>query len=298
MSRGDDGWAPPSGRRIELPSGVCHYREAGQGRPTVVLLHGLASDSRIYGCLQPLLADTVHTLAPDLLGWGFSEPNAGLTFGFDTIDRNLAQFIDAHHLDDVVLVGHEMTGPAAIRWAVANPGRTRGLVLLNSYWGWNSARMPPVLKALHVPIVGGVLRRAMGVMRSVLFGNLFRWQIGRIWGTHTPLSDELTRTFCKTFAASPVARQALHRINKGLPAQINANQRRLDVPAQLQCRTLILWGGRDPYLRSHVARQFHRLIPNSELHLFHDAGHFVQVEAAVEAARAINAFIEGCRTEA
>ena len=175
-------------------------------------------------------------------------------------------------------------GPRQSVWAVANPGRTRGLVLLNSYWGWNSARMPPVLKALHVPIVGGVLRArhgrdAVGAVRQPLsLANR------TALGTHTPLSDELTRTFCETFAASPVARQALHRINKGLPAEINANQRRLDVPAQLQCRTLILWGGRDTYLRSHVARQFHRLIPNSELHLFHDAGHFVQVEAAVEAA--------------
>ena len=289
---------PRAGRRIELPSGVCHYREAGQGRPTVVLLHGLASDSRIYGCLQPLLADTVHTLAPDLLGWGFSEPNAGLTFGFDTIDRNLAQFIDAHRLDDVVLVGHEMTGPAAIRWAVANPGRTRGLVLLNSYWGWNSARMPPVLKALHVPIVGGVLRRAMGVMRSVLFGNLFRWQIGRIWGTHTPLSDELTVPSARRLRLPPSRAKRCIASTKACPPRSMPTNDGWTCRHSWQCRTLILWGGRDPYLRSHVARQFHRLIPNSELHLYHDAGHFVQVEAAVEAARAINAFIEGCRTEA
>ena len=294
----DEHWAPPSGQRIALPSGVCHYREAGQGRPTIVLLHGLPSDSRVYGILQPLLAETARTLAPDRFGWGFSAPNEGLEFGFDTIDRNLAQFIDAHGLDEVVLVGHEMTGPAAIRWAVANPGRTRGLVLLNSYYGWNSARMPPALKALHVPLAGPVLHRAMGVMRSLLFGNLFRWQLGRVWGAHTHLSDELTRTFRDTFAASPTARQALHRITKGLPAQINANQRRLDLLGQLQCRTLILWGGRDPYLGPHVARQFRRLIPNSELNLIHDVGHFVQVEAAEDVAAAISAFVERRRGEA
>ena len=191
-----------------------------------------------------------------------------------------------------------MTGPAAIRWAVANPGRDprpcAAQFVLGLELGTHAARAQGLARTNRRRRAAARHGRdAVGAVR-----HLFRWQIGRIWGTHTPLSDELTRTFCKTFAASPVARQALHRINKGLPAQINANQRRLDVPAQLQCRTLILWGGRDPYLRSHVARQFHRLIPNSELHLFHDAGHFVQVEAAVEAARAINAFIEGCRTEA
>ena len=293
----DDHWPTPSGKRVELASGVCHYREAGDGRPTIVLLHGLATDSRIYGRLQLLLAETAHTVAPDLLGWGFSEPNEGLAFSFDTVDRTVAQFIEARGLEDVVLVGHEMSGPAAIRWAAANPGRTRGLVLLNTYYGWNSARMPPVLKVLHAPVVGGVLQLAIGALRTALFDPLYRWQMGRVWAAQTPMSDALTRTLCETISTSAFARRALHRINDELPAQINANQRRLDMLAQLQCRTLIVWGGRDPYLGPHVARQFRRLIPNSELHLIHDVGHYVQAEAAEDVAGAIGAFVERCRGE-
>ena len=186
-----------------------------------------------------------------------------------------------------------MTGPGAIRWAAANPDRIRALVLLNTYYGWNSARMPPILKVLHAPFAGRVLRRIIGVGKPALSRYLFRWQVGRLWGTHTPLSHQLTRTFHDMFAASATARRAFHRINDDLVSQINANQRRLDLLAELRCPTLILWGSRDPYLRPHVARQFHRLIPISELRLLDASGHFVQVEAAEEAAQAITEFIRG-----
>ncbi len=291
VSQAGGRWAVPDGRRVELLSGVCHYREAGAGSPPIVLLHGAANDSRIYGRLQGILGESTRTLAPDLLGWGYSEPNDGLEFGFDTIDRNIVQFIETCGLDDVVLVGHEMTGPGAIRWAATNPGRVRALVLLNTYYGWNSARMPPILKILHAPYAGRLLRRIIDVGKPALSRYLFRWQMGRLWGTRTPLSDQLTRMFHDMFAASASARQAFHRVNDDLVAQINANQRRLDLLAELQCPTLILWGGRDPYLRPHVARQFHRLIPNTELRILDKSGHFVQVEAAEAAAQAITGFI-------
>ena len=284
-------WDVPEGRWLELISGVCHYRELGAGSPAIVLLHGLANDSRIYGRLQTLLGRSTRTLAPDLLGWGCSNPNDGLEFGFETIDRNITHFIEACGLDDVIVVGYEMTGPGAIRWAAANPDRVKGLVLLNTYYGWNSARMPPILKILHAPYAGRVLRRIIDVGKPALSQRLFRWQVDRLWGKRTSLSDQLTRTFHDMFAASADSRRAFHRINDDLVSQINANQRTLDLLADLQCPTLILWGGRDPYLRPHVARQFHRLIPNTELRIFEDSGHFVQVEVAEKAAQAILEFI-------
>lgn len=293
MTLPDNKWPAQDGRCIELPSGLCYYRTVGRGKPPVVLLHGLANDSRIYGRLQQLLGRSTRTLAPDLLGWGRSKPNDGLEFGFDTIDRNVQQFLDACDLDDLVLVGHEMTGPAAIRWAAAHPARARGLVLLNTYYGWNSARMPPILKVLHAPLAGPVLRRVIDVGKPALARHLFRWQIGRLWGRRTEMSDQLTRMFHEMFSESALARRAFHRINDQLVSQIDANQRRLDLLATLQCPTLVLWGSRDPYLRPHVARQFHRLIPNSHLTLLPESGHFVQVEDAEAVSEAITRFIRG-----
>src|ERR1700729_2439763 len=50
------------------------YREAGpRTAPTIVLLHGYPSSSRMYDVLIPLLADHYRLIAPDYPGFGQSE---------------------------------------------------------------------------------------------------------------------------------------------------------------------------------------------------------------------------------
>lgn len=296
MGSTNHGSSRPTGSFIELPSGASFCREAGKGAPTIVLLHGLPVDSRIYSKLQPILAERHRTVAPDFLGWGESRPNQALPFGFETLDRNLAQLIDSYNLDDVVLVAHDMSGPPAIRWAAANPTRTHALVLLNTYYGWNSARMPPMLKLLHLPYVGRLARRFIDVGRPGISWHIYRWQMGHLWAHRNPEIEPMLRAFHNVFERSAQARAAFHSINDGLVSQIDSNQRRLDVLTELQCPALVVWGALDRYMRPSVARQFHRVLPRSELHLIPDASHFVQIEAPDTVARVMESFLSGLET--
>jgi pimeloyl-ACP methyl ester carboxylesterase len=51
------------------------------------------------------------------------------------------EHLGAHQL---VLVAHDASGPPAIDWAFANPGRVATLVLLNTYYHWTAGlRRPP-----------------------------------------------------------------------------------------------------------------------------------------------------------
>jgi len=64
------------------------YREAGRAdAPTVLLLHGFPSSSRMWEPLLPLLADKYHLIAPDYPGFGLSSapPPSGFTYTFDNI---------------------------------------------------------------------------------------------------------------------------------------------------------------------------------------------------------------------
>ena len=50
------------------------YREAGDPTaPTLLLLHGLPTSSRMFNPLIPLLADRFHVIAPDYIGFGHSD---------------------------------------------------------------------------------------------------------------------------------------------------------------------------------------------------------------------------------
>ena len=65
-----------------------YYREAGlTTNPTIVLLHGFPSSSHMFRDLIPQLAGHFHVVAPDYLGFGYSDAPAATDFQytFDSI---------------------------------------------------------------------------------------------------------------------------------------------------------------------------------------------------------------------
>src|SRR5262250_2945978 len=73
------------------------FREAGsKDSPTIVLLHGFPSSSHMFRELIPQLSDKFHVIAPDYLGFGYSDVPSVQEFEY-TFD-NLAT-----HVEDLVL---------------------------------------------------------------------------------------------------------------------------------------------------------------------------------------------------
>src|SRR3984957_3137768 len=69
------------------------YREAGdRSAPTIVLLHGFPSSSHMYRDLIAKLADKLHVIAPDYIGFGYSDAPKADDFGY-TFD-NLAAHVE------------------------------------------------------------------------------------------------------------------------------------------------------------------------------------------------------------
>ena len=69
------------------------YREAGAGNaPTIVLLHGFPSSSHMFRDLIPQLADKFHVIAPDYVGFGYSD--APSVHEFNYTFANLAAHIE------------------------------------------------------------------------------------------------------------------------------------------------------------------------------------------------------------
>ena len=78
------------------------YREAGsKDSPTIVLLHGFPSSSHMFRELIPMLADKFHVIAPDYVGFGYSDMPAVKEFEY-TFD-NLAGHIEELLLDNLGL---------------------------------------------------------------------------------------------------------------------------------------------------------------------------------------------------
>src|ERR1700712_6137608 len=111
------------------------YREAGpKDAPTILLLHGYPSSSRMFATLIPLLADRYHLVAPDYPGFGESDAPAPSQFHytFDHLAEVIDDFTQQLGLHSYVLYQQDYGGPIGMRLAVAHPKRVRAIIVQNA----------------------------------------------------------------------------------------------------------------------------------------------------------------------
>jgi pimeloyl-ACP methyl ester carboxylesterase len=99
--------------------------------PPILLLHGLASASRIWDFVAPLLAERGYVVtALDQRGHGESEkPNAG--YDFATIIADDAAAVKALGIKKPVLIGHSWGAMVALQYAATYPTEVAALVLVD-----------------------------------------------------------------------------------------------------------------------------------------------------------------------
>ncbi|HZH27137.1 MAG TPA: alpha/beta fold hydrolase [Azospirillaceae bacterium] len=119
----------PPVRTVEVAGRTIRYAAEGRGAETVVFIHGYGGDRLSWMLVQPRIAETARTFAPDLPGHGGSTKDVGpgtLSFFADTVRG----FLDAVAAGPVHVVGHSMGGAVALAFAEAAPQRVRSLTLV------------------------------------------------------------------------------------------------------------------------------------------------------------------------
>jgi haloalkane dehalogenase len=134
------------------------YQDSGAGERTVLFLHGNPTTSHLWRNVTPHVAGQARTLAPDLIGMGASG-RPDIEYRFVDHARYLDAFIDALELPELVLVGHDWGGALAQDWAARHPGRTRGIVLSETFlrpmtWADYPPPVDGLFQAIRTPGVG------------------------------------------------------------------------------------------------------------------------------------------------
>src|SRR5215469_10660670 len=138
-------------RQVPTAVGRLQVADHPGDEPTLVLMHGFPDDSRIYNRLVPLLSPR-RVVAFDFLGYGGSDrPQAGAADPAGHLHQ-LGAVLDELGIETAVLVGHDASGPVAVDYALAAPGRVGQLILLNTYYGRAPAlRLPEMIRLLADP---------------------------------------------------------------------------------------------------------------------------------------------------
>jgi pimeloyl-ACP methyl ester carboxylesterase len=119
-------------RTIQVDGLSIFYREAGpKNAPTILLLHGLPSSSRMFEPLFSRLADHYHLVAPDYPGFGQSDwPDPKkFAYTFDHIAEVMNHFTESLGLSHYTLYMQDYGGPVGFCMIVAHPERAERLIV-------------------------------------------------------------------------------------------------------------------------------------------------------------------------
>ncbi len=268
------------GRLVDTPHGRVFVREIAGEDPPIVLLHGFPDDHRIYDKLLPQLAPR-RAVAFDFLGYGRSDRPDPAAFTPDEHGSEVEAVLDALDIDRAVLVGHDLSGPEAVAFAVANPERVAHLVLLNTIFGrLPSLRMPEITRLFSDPALTALADAMVDDDGQRLW--LLQYSAAQ-WGGLGGLDAEglAVRSILPQFFGNGDQPDSLAAIRAWTADIIDAFDRqdavigsgalsRLDVPVS------IIFGEDDRYLNPALAAEIASLFDNASLRMVPNSWHYPQ----------------------
>jgi pimeloyl-ACP methyl ester carboxylesterase len=121
----------PTDRAVPGDGVSLHARDWGGSGQAVVLLHGLASNARIWdGVASRLAGAGLRVVALDQRGHGASDqPASG--YDFASVGRDLSAALTALGIQRPVLAGHSWGANVGLQFAADRPGSLAGLALVD-----------------------------------------------------------------------------------------------------------------------------------------------------------------------
>lgn len=248
------------------------YREAGpQDAPTILLLHGLPSSSRMFQPLLTRLSDRYHLIAPDYPGFGHSDwPDPQhFAYTFDHIAAIMDDFTQALGLSRYTLYMQDYGGPVGFRMALAHPERIEALIVqdavahnegLGANWATRRAfwaDRPKYEDALRTNLL------SMATTRTRHLGD----------DPNAELYDPDLWTDEFAFLNAPGQAEIQSDLFYDYRTNVEAYPRWQAWMHQTQPKLLVLWGKHDLSFDLGEPERYRRDVPSAEIHVL-DAGHF------------------------
>jgi 2-hydroxymuconate-semialdehyde hydrolase len=264
------------GRTVDVDGVATNYHDRGDGSP-VLLLHGsgpgVSAWANWRGVL-PGLSRRLRVIAPDILGFGYTERPPGVAYGPATWLDHLLGFLDALDLPKVSVVGNSFGGALALRLAAKAPERVDRLVLMGS------VGVPFTITPALDDVWG--FQPSLAEMRRLLHIFAFDGSI---------VDDDLAQLRLRA-ATRPGVHEAYASMFPA-PRQDVVDAMALDesVIAALPHDTLIVHGRDDRVIPMSNSLRLLELIGNSQLHVFARCGHWVQIEHGPRFVALVDAFL-------
>jgi pimeloyl-ACP methyl ester carboxylesterase len=231
--------------------GKFKYIEEGTGEP-LVLLHGLFGALSNFKDLVEHFRHVNRVIVPILPLFDLDILHTSV----GGLAKFVHKFLEAKDLNQIHLLGNSLGGHVALVHTLKHPERIRSLILTGS---------------------SGLFENGMGdtYPRRGDYDYIKKKTELTFYDPKTATKElvdevfEITRNRLKVIKIIALAKSA---IRNNLGEELNS----------IKQPTLLIWGQNDTITPPFVAREFHRLIPNSELHFIDKCGHAPMMEQPAE----------------
>lgn len=254
---------PEIANKIKTGEFHTNYHDQGEGFP-VLLLHGSGPGVTAWAnwrLVIPVLSQNRRVLAPDLVGFGYTERPENPQYNMTNWTKQVIDFMDALNLEQVDLVGNSFGGGLAIKLAIEYPERIRKIVLMGSM-------------GISFPITQGLddvwgYTPSFDNMKKMI--NLFAYNKEIVTENLINLRYEasIEPGFQESFSSMfPAPRQ------NGVESMASAE----DKISKIKQPALIVHGREDEVIPLENAYRLMNLIDDAQLHVFGHCGHWTQIE--------------------
>lgn len=260
-------------REVPTPSGVLRYYDVGDG-PVLLFLHGSGpgvTGWRNFRGVLPFFANGFRCIILEFPGFGVSDDFGG----HPMIDAQgaVVPFLDALGIDRTHVVGNSMGGGVGINFAIHHPDRIDRLVTIGGI-GTNIFSPGPSegIRLLQEFTEDPTRQRLVDWLNSMVYDQSL-------------VTDQLIEERWHLATDPETLASARRMYGKAAFAQMMAFMRSSDAPlpwAQMHkvaAPTLLTWGRDDRVSPLDMALIPMRSIPNAELHVFPNCGHWAMIEA-------------------
>ena len=263
-------------RTGSLAGGKVAWDRLGEGAP-IVLVRRTPSWSYLWREVAPVLAERFSVYLLDLLGYGDSERREDQDISITAQGRLLVELLERWGLEAPGVVGHDSGGATVLRAHLVE-GRAVGRIALVDAVAlnpWNTAT------TMHIRAHLDAYRTMpMHIYEEVVKAHLRT-------AVHRPLNDETLAAYLAPWQGEDGRVAYFRKIAQWTDEDVGALEPLLSA---IRVPVRILWGEDDRWLDRSVANRLRAVLPDAELRLIPDAGHFSPEDAPAAVARELLEF--------
>ena len=267
------------------------YRHTRSQKECVLLLHGFPTSSWDWDKVWNELAEHYWLLAPDFLGFGFSDKPLNYPYSiFDQADM-LEDLISEVGSTKFHILAHDYAVTVAqelVARANEKKEKGKGYFKIKSVCFLNGGLFPGAYKPL---LVQKILAGKFGSIAAMLMNSFtFERSMNKIFGANTKASKHELANFWHLInhnngkAAIPALLQYI-REREAHHARWTMALQNTEIPLRL------INGPEDPISGIRMVEKYKELIPNPDLVLLDGIGHYPQVEAPGKMVKAYREFL-------